>query len=53
MKGLLGLFGMSLGGALGWWLGGLVGITTAVLLSAAGSGLGLYVTRRLAETYLE
>lgn len=53
MKGLLGFFGMSLGGALGWWLGGLQSITLAVLLSAVGSGLGLYYTRKLAERHLE
>jgi len=53
VKGLLGFFGMSLGGALGWWLGGLQSITLAVVLSAVGSGLGLYYTRKLAERYLE
>jgi len=53
VKGLLGFFGMSLGGALGWWLGGLHGITLAVLVSSVGSGLGLYYTRKLAERYLE
>lgn len=53
MKGLLGFFGMSLGGALGWWLGGLQSITLAVVLSSVGSGLGLYYTRKLAERYLE
>ena len=53
MKGMLGFVGMTIGSAIGWWLGSLHGITLAVLLSAVGSGFGLYYTRKLAETYLE
>jgi hypothetical protein len=53
VKGLLGFLGMSLFGWVGWWLGERVGLTTAVVLSAVLSGLGLYWTRKLAERYLE
>lgn len=53
MKGLVGFFGMNVVGALGWWLGAFHSMTLAVLLSAVGSGLGLYAARKLAEEYLE
>ena len=53
MKGIIGYVGMSIGGAIGWWLGALHGMTLAILLSAIGSGVGLYYTRKLAEDYLE
>jgi hypothetical protein len=33
---------ISLGGWAGWWLGGHIGLITAVLLSAVGSGVSLY-----------
>ena len=48
-KTLIGFVGMSVGG----WLGFKVGITTAVILSSVGSGVGLYYFRKLAERYLE
>jgi hypothetical protein len=53
MKGLLKFAGMTLGSAVGWWLGAFVGITTAVLLSGLGGGAGLYLVHWLAERYLE
>jgi uncharacterized membrane protein YfcA len=53
MKKLVIFFGMNVGGALGWWLGGLQSITLAVVLCAVGSGLGAWYTRKLAEDYLE
>lgn len=53
MKGLLGMFGMTVGGMLGWWLGMRVGVVTAVVVSSVFSGLGLYYTRKWAEDYLE
>jgi hypothetical protein len=53
VKGLVGFVGMSVGGWLGWWLGMFEGIGTAVILSAIGSGFGLYYFRKLAEWYLE
>ena len=53
MRGIIGYIGMSVGGALGWWLGNLHGIMLALLLSSIGSGFGLYYARKLAEDYLE
>ena len=51
MKGILGFTGMMLGGYLGWWLGGHVGFVTACYLSVLGTGVGLYVGRRLWQKY--
>lgn len=52
MKGLIGLIGSTAGGALGWWLGDYVGLMTAVMLSALGTGAGLYAARRLVSEFL-
>jgi hypothetical protein len=51
MVKLLWLVGATAGGAIGWWLGALVGTMTAVLLSALGTGVGIYAARRLAAEY--
>ena len=51
MSKLLALVGAILGGAIGWWLGALVGIMTAFLFSVIGTGAGVYVGRRIAATY--
>jgi len=53
MKGMVNYFGMSVGGAIGWWLGSLHGLMLAVVFSAVGTGAGLWATRWLAEKYLE
>jgi hypothetical protein len=52
MRGIFGLIGSTAGGCLGWWLGDQIGITTAVMLSAVGTGAGLYAARRLIDHYL-
>ena len=52
MKRLVGLIGASAGSAFGWWLGAHVGIMTAVLVSAVGTGVGLWGAVRLAADYL-
>jgi hypothetical protein len=44
---LLMLVGLTVGGAVGWWLGSYVGIWTALVASAAGTFLGIYVVYRL------
>ena len=49
MAKLLGFIGATVGGTLGWWLGGHVGVMTAFLLSVCGSGLGLYGGRQVAR----
>jgi hypothetical protein len=53
MKGLLSFLCVSVGGAIGWWLGSFVGIMTAVFLSAIGSGVGLYFALRFHQEYFE
>ena len=53
MKRILLFVGMNVGGALGWWLGAFHGITLALVLSAVGTGFGLWLVRKLAEEYLE
>ena len=47
MKRLLDLMGMSVGGWLGWTAGAPVSIFTAFIVSIVGTGLGLYLVRRL------
>ncbi len=39
-----------MGGSLGWWLGARHGIMTAFIISMVGTGVGLYLARRLADT---
>jgi hypothetical protein len=51
MSKLLGFVGATLVGALGWWVGSAVGLTTAFVLSTVGSGLGLYLARRVVDYY--
>ncbi|MGH7515524.1 MAG: hypothetical protein ACREOQ_21690 [Gemmatimonadales bacterium] len=53
MNGLLGWVGASIGGALGWWVGDREGLFTAFLLSMVGTGIGLYLGRRIAERLLD
>ena len=52
MRGLFGLIGSTAGGSLGWWIGIHVGLMTGVLLSAFGTGAGLYAARRLIDHFL-
>ena len=49
MNKLLAFVGATLGGAVGWWLGGFVGTVTAFTVSMVGTGVGLYYGRRLAR----
>lgn len=52
MKRIADLLFMSAGGYAGWFVGALVGIFTAFILSMVGVGVGLYASRRLAARYL-
>jgi len=52
VKAMVGFLGMSVGGALGWWLGAKVGFMTAFLLSVVGSGVGLYFARRWLSDFI-
>ena len=42
MKGFLNLFGMSVGGWIGWALGAQISIFTAFIVSVVGTGVGLF-----------
>jgi len=44
--------GINVGGAVGWWLGDMVGTMTAFCVSGAGSLLGVYLGWRVAMKYL-
>jgi hypothetical protein len=48
---LLGFFGATIGGAVGWWVGAPVGMMTAFMLSMVGTGAGLYAGRKFASHY--
>jgi hypothetical protein len=50
---LYDIIGMMFGGYLGWWLGDYIGIMTAVLLNAVGTGTGLYISHLLYERLLD
>ena len=52
MSKVLGFIGATLGGAAGWWLGAAVGTMTAFILGIVGTGVGIYLARRLAAEYL-
>lgn len=53
MEKLMGFVGATVGSLVGWYLGILIGFTTAVVLSMVGSGFGLWAGRRLAREWLE
>jgi len=50
MKRLLDLIGMSLGGWLGWTAGAAISFFTAFVVGIVGTGVGLYVVRRLTSS---
>lgn len=52
MRGIFATLGTFLIGSLGWTVGQLVGLGTAVVLSAVGSGVGLYYGRKLFDQWL-
>ncbi len=52
MKGFLNLFGMSVGGWIGWALGAQVSIFTAFIVSMVGTGVGLFYTQRAVKRLL-
>ena len=52
MKALSVMLGSALIGGLGWWAGSPLGIFASVTLSAVGSGVGIYLVRRLWNEYL-
>lgn len=52
MGKLLVLIGATVGGAIGWWAGAKIGFMTAYFLSVIGTGVGVYVARRINREYL-
>ena len=48
---ILVIVGTTLGSAVGWWAGAHVGMMTAFMLSIVGTGVGLYVARRLVREH--
>jgi hypothetical protein len=44
--------GMTVGGAIGWYVGNVVGFWTAFVLSCVGTGVGLWAARRYSQQYL-
>ena len=52
MSKLASFIGMTVGGAIGWYAGNMVGFMTAFVLSTVGTGVGLYVARRAMQPYL-
>lgn len=53
MQKLAIILGATIGGAIGWWLGALVGTMTAFIVSMVGTGIGIYAVRRWLAVYLD
>ena len=51
MGKLASFAGMTVGGAVGWYAGSLVGFMTAFMLSCVGTGVGMYLAQRAARKY--
>jgi hypothetical protein len=49
MRRLFDLIGMSAGGWVGWFLGALVSVFLAFVVSMVGMGAGLYLARRITK----
>ena len=47
MEKFAGFFGMLVGSFAGGWVGGKIGLMSAVILSAIGAGAGFYYGRKL------
>jgi hypothetical protein len=52
MNRLLNLFGMTVGGWLGWQLGAIVSFFTAFVVGMVGTGLGVYAAQRASKHLL-
>ncbi|MCI0331238.1 MAG: hypothetical protein L0196_09930 [candidate division Zixibacteria bacterium] len=52
MRWLFGSLGAFIVGWLGWWLGAKVNLVTAFIVSMVGTGVGLYLGRKLFQDYL-
>jgi F0F1-type ATP synthase assembly protein I len=52
MTKILVLTGSFVGGTIGWWLGAFVGTMTAFMISMVGTGVGVYIGRRIASEFV-
>ena len=52
MNKLIGFVGATVGSYAGWALGARIGMVTAFMLSMVGTGLGIYVGRRVVADML-
>jgi hypothetical protein len=48
---LLGFLGLTVGSWLGWAMGARISMLAALMLSLIGTGVGLYLGRRIAREY--
>ncbi|HET9985941.1 MAG TPA: hypothetical protein VFQ38_20245 [Longimicrobiales bacterium] len=51
MVKMLGYIGATAGGWIGWYAGAAGGMFTAFVLSMVGTGVGMYMGRRVAQRY--
>ena len=51
MRKLLAWIGLTVGGWVGWAVGARLSLSAAFVLSIVGTGLGLYVGRRIADAF--
>jgi hypothetical protein len=51
MRKLLVFVGATVGGTAGWYAGAIVGIMTAFIVGMIGTGIGMYVGSRVAQSY--
>jgi len=51
METLIVLVATTILGAIGWWIGEFIGLTTAFILSIVGTAIGVYVGRQIAREY--
>jgi hypothetical protein len=51
VRKLFKFVGATIVSGIGWWLGAMVGIMTAVILSAIGTGFGIYWGGKVADHY--
>ena len=52
MRTTFGLIGATIGGWLGWALGGPAGLFAAFMISMLGTGVGMYIGYRMAARLL-
>jgi hypothetical protein len=51
MEKLFILIATTIGSGVGWWLGSMVGMMTAFMLSIVGTGAGLWLGRKITRDY--